>query len=193
MIPDSLTKFPVGGSFTPQIVDVCNNNQISRWKAVKISLMCVMLATFDGRSAPGLQRSIQLIFSKSQFPTTLAVQVLNESPLVVKSPIVNVWKTSNSWGWHTFKVDLKDLRSQRVFAIERKNIAFTRNGPGFVSIPAGGSYGLEINLADGWWKIPSDVDLTNGLYQVRVRLEIPVSPEAMRYNVFVGDVVSDWK
>jgi len=108
---------------------------------------------------------------------------------------VRVWDRSNSWGWNTLSLTVATLSpSESHFTLTPKVRAFTRNGPGFIEIPAGGSH-LTVITPDypEWDQLERIAHLRGETLRVQANLRIPPSPEATVLGVFVGEVDSQWQ
>lgn len=160
----------------------CRDNLLALLTAV------IMICVGGCRTSKMEVGKVQLDFSKEQFPPRLTVVVSNGTSRVVK-----LWEQDNSWGWDNLVVDLKERNDERISTVRRRISDFTVNAPVFNTIAPGQIHRLEINLADGWWEIPQEVDVFNRSYQVRVRLCVASSREAEELGVFVGEIQSKWK
>lgn len=109
---------------------------------------------------------------------------------------VRVWDRSNSWGWSTFSLEVTgSSQSQDYFTLTAKPRTFTRNGPGFTEIPAGGSHIVTLATGDDteWDGLDQVEHLRREPLRVRAQLTVPPSPEAEELEVFVGEVNSPWR
>lgn len=105
---------------------------------------------------------------------------------------LRVWDQSNSWGWGTVMLVIANRSEpQEGFTLEPKPRIFTRNGPGFIEIPPGGQSLVTIRPGDPEWDGLQHIDhLRDEPLLVQGLLRILPSPEAPRFNVFVGKVTS---
>ena len=122
--------------------------------------------------------------------TQLDVVIKNEAPEQVR-----VWARSNSWGWYTLALEVAGPPpSEDYYALTVKPRAFTRNGPGFVEIPVGGTHVVTVTAGDPEWDgIDRLRHLRREPLRVRARFQVPPSPEAETHGVFVGEVSSPWQ
>ena len=104
---------------------------------------------------------------------------------------LRLWARSNSWGWSMFSVLLARLDSDRWRELTAKPACWTRNVPRATEIPAGGEFDYELRYEDPSWQGLDNVNawLSQPL-QVRVRLHVPETPEAIAQNVFVGEALT---
>jgi hypothetical protein len=105
---------------------------------------------------------------------------------------LRVWDCSNSWGWgtHLLVIQPGSEPSER-FLLEPQPRMWTRNGPGFIEIPPGAGHLVVLRPGDPEWSGFQDIDhLREDVILVQGLLRIPPSPEASRFNVFVGRAIS---
>jgi hypothetical protein len=117
----------------------------------------------------------------------LWVTVLNTG----REPL-RLWSRTCSWGWSIFSLLLAPAsvgtpwREYRV-----KPIRWTRNVPKAIEIPASGFFAYPLTDRDTRWE---GLDASDALLQraleVRVRLRIDSTPEALSQNVFIGEALS---
>ena len=119
--------------------------------------------------------------------TVLDVSIINNG-----SEPVRVWARSNSWGWKTLSLEIKGSPlSSDSYHLTVRPVTFTRNGPGFTEIPAGGTQHITMSARDPEWMAIERIDHLRGeTLWLRAYLRIPPSPEAGTYGVFVGEVTS---
>ena len=106
---------------------------------------------------------------------------------------LRLWARTCSWGWSIFSLLLAPVSLATQWREYRvKPIRWTRNVPGTVEIPARGRFAYPLTNRDTRWEglNASDALLKSAL-QVRVRLLIGATPEALSLNVFIGEVLSD--
>src|SRR5690349_5798020 len=125
-------------------------------------IACSQSGCWDNSSS---EASIKLMVLREEFPPRLTAVISNSS-----ARVVNVWKQNNSWGWENLTVDLQGVSGGEVFVVRRKNCDWTKNAPDFYPIEPRGEQRLAINLSDGWWEIPRQIDLAKEDYHVRIRL-----------------------
>lgn len=108
---------------------------------------------------------------------------------------VRVWDRSNSWGWNTLALEVASPPpSEDYYALTAKPRSFTRNGPGFIEIPSGACHLVIVAPENPEWEGLEHIGHLRGeALRVRAILRIPPSPEAEKYNVFVGEVSSPWQ
>lgn len=118
--------------------------------------------------------------------------VLDISIINHNSEPTRVWDRSNSWGWDTLSLQIKGSSlAEDSYHLTVRPAAFTRNGPGFTEIPAGGIMRINISAGDPEWNATERIENLRGeTLWVRAHLRIPRSPEASTYGVFVGEVSS---
>jgi len=84
--------------------------------------------SIQGKATNGLTLQIATIYANAQ----ISVEMRNVSPRVIK-----VWKESNSWGSAHWRVLI--VRNGRVqLFFQNPDIIFTRNGPAYFEVAAGG-------------------------------------------------------
>lgn len=125
---------------------------------------------------------------KEHFPPELGVVISNQTGHAVR-----VWKEDNSWGWYNLSLEFKNNTDGKITKILRRQSDFTMNLPSYVNIEPHASLYRTVNIADGWWSLPTGLNLTNGNYQISAQLLIRPSREAGRFNIFVGETRSDWQ
>lgn len=105
---------------------------------------------------------------------------------------LRVWDRSNSWGWETFVLVIaRRSEPQECFTLKPKPRIWTRNGPGFVEIPPRGGHLVTMRPGNPEWDGLQCIDhLRDETLLVQGLLRILPSPEARRFNVFVGEVTS---
>jgi hypothetical protein len=104
---------------------------------------------------------------------------------------LRLWARDNSWGWSMFSVLLALPGSDQWRELTAKPIRWTANIPHALSILAGGRWDYELRRGDPNWEGLDDVDdALNQPLQVRVRLRIPETPEAVAQGVFIGEAIA---
>jgi hypothetical protein len=107
---------------------------------------------------------------------------------------LRIWEFSNSWGWDTISLLLRTPDSEKRYVLEPcTTTIWTVDFPGFEEIPA--SETAEIALDPGgksWDPCPQAEALAEQPLLVKAVLEIPQSPEAEEFRIFVGRVESEW-
>jgi hypothetical protein len=105
---------------------------------------------------------------------------------------VSIWEGWNSWGWWTFTVYLRDVQTRKVHVLTRISRDWTMNFPSTCLVPPMDAKRIELDLNDGSWVKPKQVDFSKHTYEVRIKLHIDPSKEGTEHHVFVGEVWSDW-
>jgi len=118
-------------------------------------------------------------------PDVLTVTAVNRGKQDLK-----LWTRDNSWGWAMFSLLLAKPDSQAWRELTAKAIRWTRNVPRALELRAGGQLEYELRHADPSWEGVADVDRLGQFLQVRVRLRIPETPEALAQGVFIGEALS---
>lgn len=104
-----------------------------------------------------------------------------------------IWEFRNSWGWDSISFHLKKESEEKTRIIKRMPRDWTRNMPSFFVLKQGESREIQLNINDGWWDKGENLsNLKDVPVLVRACLKIGPSPEAEKYGVFVGTVLSDW-
>ncbi len=109
---------------------------------------------------------------------------------------VRIWDRNNSWGWETLMLEVGSSSQQyaNTYVLAPKPRIWTRNGPGFIEIPGGGSHLVVITPGNPEWRGLDRIETLRGeMLRVRAKLSISPSPEAATYGVFVGEVSSSWQ
>lgn len=102
-----------------------------------------------------------------------------------------LWSRGNSWGWSMFSLLLAQPRSEQWRELTAKPIDWTRNVPRATSVPAGGRLDYELRYEDPSWEGLDNVNAwLNQPLQVRVRLRIDETPEAVAQKVFIGEALA---
>lgn len=105
---------------------------------------------------------------------------------------VRYWRAENSWGWFAVSIELRAGTEPRPRVVRRTQRDWTRNVPHFHTLAPGERDERELDLHDGWWDPPPSLELLrDSVIEVRAVLHVGPSPEASKYGVFVGTVVSD--
>ncbi len=102
-----------------------------------------------------------------------------------------LWDRNNSWGWSMFSLLLARPGSDEWKELTVKPIRWTVNIPRALNLPVGGRLEYDLQLGNPKW---NDLDSVEGWpnqpVQVRARLRIPETPEAVAQNVFIGEALS---
>lgn len=119
-------------------------------------------------------------------PEALTVTATNRGKRDLK-----LWARDNSWGWSMFSLLVAKPDSELWQELAPKAVRWTRNVPRALELPAGGQLVYELRHADPSWDGLGDVNAWLGqLLQVRVRLRIPETPEAVSQGVFIGEAIT---
>jgi hypothetical protein len=104
---------------------------------------------------------------------------------------MRLWARNNSWGWSMFSLLLARPDSDQWQELTAKPIDWTRNVPRATNVPAGGQLDYELRHEDPSWEGLDEVNawLSQPL-QVRVRLRIIGTPEAVAQEVFIGEALT---
>ena len=123
---------------------------------------------------------------------------LTVEPSVLRITAVNtgeqdlrLWAHNNSWGWSMFSLLLALLGSDQWRELTPKPVRWTANIPHALNLPVGDLLEYELRReAPGW----EDLGVANALLsqhlQVRVRLRITETPEAVAQGVFIGEALT---
>ena len=109
---------------------------------------------------------------------------------------LRLWSRNNSWGWSMFTLLLALPGSDQWMELKAKPIDWTSNVPRATSVPAGGQLDYELRSENPSWEDPARQDLgtinawLSQPLQVRVRLRITETPEAVAQDVFIGEAVT---
>ncbi len=157
--------------------------------AITLLLLTNMLdvsPSIQAKSTNGLVLRIASISATGQ----ISVEMHNVSPKMIK-----LWKESNSWGSAHWRVLI--VRNSRVHLFfQNPDIIFTRNGPAYLEVAAGGRVMQMLELNDGKWLGDGDqaTTITRGdtvivLYDVpkqQIYREAPNSVAAVNAGVWYG-------
>jgi len=105
---------------------------------------------------------------------------------------IRVWDRDNPWGWETFVLEISPFSQPKEnFTLRPKPRDWTRTGPVFVEIPRGGHHLVTLRPGDPEWDGLEQIEHLRGEpLRVSGSLQIPPSPEASLYDVFIGEVYS---
>lgn len=116
----------------------------------------------------------------------LRVTVVNRSEQDLR-----LWTRNNSWGWSMFSLVLALPGSDQWRELTAKPVRWTANIPHVLDLPVGGQLDYELRHDDPSWE---GLDAIEGWLlqplQVRTRLRIPETPEAVDQQVFIGEALS---
>lgn len=141
---------------------------------------CISAAD-DLVESPSLLVSID---KPSQFPhLTVVLQNSTKMPL-------RIWDDSNSWGWWNLRFCVVATNGGTYY-VRRKCIDFYKNTPDFVTIDAAKEQKRVVNLADGWWDLPKELDFKEVVYISAVYAVQPTA-ESREFVTWTGVTVSPW-
>lgn len=122
----------------------------------------------------------------------LVVTIVNSSPQPLR-----LWDWANSWGWYSLAIEVRGPVTQIEF--RHKSREWTKNGPDYFTLQPRESREVLIDLHDGWWEADfsdsagAGVDeIPSPLLELRVRLQIPPTPESAQFDIFTGTASSEW-
>lgn len=104
---------------------------------------------------------------------------------------LRLWARNNYWGWSMFSLLLALPGSDEWREMTIKPVRWTANIPHALNLPLGGRLDYELRHEDPEW---NDLDAVEGWlnqpFQVRVRLRIPETSEAVAQGVFIGEALT---
>ncbi|MBE9072208.1 hypothetical protein [Microcystis sp. LEGE 08355] len=151
------------------------------------------IAEIECQNTYGLTSNSKELGNEMHLELTLHSNSLEVKILNTSSKEVRLWELENSWGWYSISLLLREDSDKQTQVIKRTSRDWTKNGPYFFVLSPGEARKIPLNTKDGWWDWNHGVsELKNKLISIRARLEIDPSPEAKKYSVFVGSVLSDW-
>ncbi|PXF58243.1 MAG: hypothetical protein C4B58_07345 [Deltaproteobacteria bacterium] len=116
----------------------------------------------------------------------LKVTVVNRSEQDLR-----LWARDNSWGWSMFSLLLALPGSDEWRELTAKPVCWTANIPHALNLPLGGRLEYDLRCEDPEWNGLDAVEgWLNQSFQVRVRLCIPQTPEAVAQEVFIGEALT---
>lgn len=116
----------------------------------------------------------------------LRVTVVNRSDQDLR-----LWARNSSWGWSMFFLLLALPGSDQWRELTAKPVRWTLNVPHAINVPAGGQSNYNLRHEDPNWEGLDDVNAwLNQPLQVRIRLRIPETPEAVAQCVFIGEILT---
>jgi hypothetical protein len=124
-------------------------------------------------------------------PDVLRVTVIN-----IGEQDLRLWARNNSWGWSMFSLLLAMPSSDQWQELTAKPVRWTVNIPHALNLPVGGQLDYELRSEDPNWEDPGRQDLgiiiawLSQPIQVRVRLRITETPEAVAQDVFIGEALT---
>ena len=141
-------------------------------------------------------------FTLSIVPTRSAsdsriITIAKEKPhefYVVLTSVSNepqpVWETWNSWGSRTISFEFTVANNSPIL-VTRGPEGFTMNFPSTFLIPPGEHKVYPIRL-DRWWNTTGIPKSTETPVRLKAIFEVPSTPEASQYKVWVGRVESPY-
>jgi hypothetical protein len=123
----------------------------------------------------------------SFYTSILGMIIENENDQVFR-----FWDINNSWGWTTFLFSIAQKNNPDEWQIlQPKSRIWTRNGPGYIELYKGHKYEVEINTLDFDLRIQIPIEeIKNERLLVRGHLRVPTTPEALKLEVFTGELIS---
>lgn len=119
---------------------------------------------------------------------TVETDVLRVAVVNTSEQELRFWARSNSWGWSMFSLLLALPGSDEWKDLTAKQIHWTRNVPRATNVLAGGRLDYELRPEDPEWNGLNSVEgWMYQPFQVRVRLCISETPEAVAQEVFIGE------
>jgi hypothetical protein len=103
------------------------------------------------------------------------------------------WEYWNSWGYQTVTFELT-TEDGRKFLVSKRPQSFTRNFPSEFLIEPGEHQVYAVRLDDKWETHPALAKTAETPITLKAIYEVPSTPEAAQYNVWVGRLESrDYK
>jgi hypothetical protein len=104
---------------------------------------------------------------------------------------LRLWDRNNSWGWSMFSLLLGLPLLNQWRELTTNPIRWTANIPRTLNLPIGNQLNYELGHKNPSWEDMGDANswLSQPL-QVRVRLRIIKTPEAVAQDVFIGEALS---
>jgi len=122
---------------------------------------------------------------------TIETEVLRVTVVNRSEQDLRLWARNNSWGWSMFSLLLALHGSDQWRQLTAKPVRWTANIPHALNLPVGGRLDYELRHEDPNWEGRDDVNAwLNQPLQVRVRLSIPETPEAVAQGVFIGEALT---
>jgi hypothetical protein len=104
---------------------------------------------------------------------------------------LRLWARNNSWGWSMFSLLLALPGSDQWRELTAKPVRWTANIPHALNLPVGGRLDYELRRGDPEWNGLDAVEAwLNQPLQVRARLHIADTPEAVAQGVFMGEALT---
>ena len=120
-----------------------------------------------------------------------AVDALRVSAVNAVMGPQRLWARDNAWGWSMFSLLVAPIDSDEWTELTAKPIRWTANIPTTVYLPVGGNQVYEFRRGDPNWVAPEDFGAGPiDSIRIRIRLNIPETPEAIAQGVFIGEVLS---
>jgi hypothetical protein len=104
---------------------------------------------------------------------------------------LRLWARNNSWGWSMFSLLLALPSSDQWRELTAKPVRWTANIPHALKVAVGGRSQYELRREDPGWEDLGDAnDWLSQPLQVRIRLRITETPEAVAQEVFIGEALT---
>ncbi len=170
-----------------------NKQIVHRWRTIVIpffiSLLLVGNQGCAGQQLTNKKNDDMNLRMAVQSNGFLAIILQNNS-----TDTLRIWEFGNSWGWNTLTLKLKGISPDDLFVLHRRRaMIFSPNVSTFIKIDPSDEIILPLNPGDKTWESDKDLSvLIDQPIEIRGTLEIPNSPEAHEFNVFMGKVESEW-
>jgi hypothetical protein len=122
---------------------------------------------------------------------TIETSVLRVTAVNRGEQDLRLWDRNNSWGWSMFSLLLALASSDQWRELTAKPVRWTANIPHALNLPIGGRLDYELRREEPGWEDLGDANawLSQPL-QVRIRLRITETPEALAQEVFIGEALT---
>jgi len=122
---------------------------------------------------------------------TIETDVLRVTVVNRSEHDLRLWARNNSWGWSMFSLLLMLNDSDQWQELTAKLVCWTRNVPHALGLPVGGQLEYDLRHKDPEWECLDNLNSwLNQPLQVRVRLRITETPEAVAQGVFIGEALT---
>jgi len=136
-------------------------------------------------SIPTTSKTSQLAFRDASSHFHVVLQNRSTSPQ-------RAWEWWSSWGWPTLSFELSDASGKHWIANRRKDMAWSRNSPIFLTIEPGNLAVIDVYFGDA--KIWEGFPLVKGQYQevqMKAIFEVRETPESKERQVWTGRIESE--
>ena len=122
---------------------------------------------------------------------TVETDVIRVTVINTGEQDLRLWARNNSWGWSMFSLLLARSGSDHWSELTAKPVRWTANIPHALNLPVRGRLDYELRHEDPNWEGLDDVnDWLSQSLQVRVRLRITETPEAVAQEVYIGEGIT---